>query len=120
MTYVEGFVAPVPATNKDTYRAFASTMAPLFQEYGATRVVENWGSDVPRGKTTDFWNSVKCEPGEAVVFSWIEWPSKAVRDAAWPKIQSDPRMRAAKMPFDGKRMIFGGFETVVDTAKKPD
>ncbi len=118
MTYIEGFVAPVKAADKETYGAFAAKMAPLFQEHGASRVVENWGSDVPRGKTTDFWGAVKCQDGENVVFSWIEWPSKAVRDAAWPKIESDPRMRAMQMPFDGKRMIFGGFETILDTAQK--
>ncbi len=118
MTYVEGFVAPVKAAHKATYHAFASEMAKLFREHGASRVVENWGSHVPRGKTTDFWGSVKCEDGEIVVFSWIEWPSKAARDAAWPKIEADPRMRTTQMPFDGKRMIFGGFETILDTAAK--
>jgi len=91
-------------------------MAPLFKEHGATRVVECWGDDVPDGKVTDFKRAVKAEPGENVVFSWIVWPSKQVREAATKKIMQDPRMQPpAEMPFDGKRMIFGGFEIVLDT-----
>lgn len=117
MTYVDGFVIPVPSANKDSYRDLAAKVAPVFIENGALRVVECWGDDVPKGKHTDFWGAVKCEPGEAVVFSWIIWPSKAVRDAAHPKVMNDPRMQASDMSsvFDGKRMIFGGFDLMLDT-----
>ncbi len=115
MSYVDGFVIAVPAANKDAYRSHAAKGAALFKEYGATRVVECWGDDVPDGKTTDFKRAVKAEPGEVVVFSWIEYPNKAVRDAAQVKMMSDPRMEAlANLPYDGKRMIYGGFATLVD------
>ncbi|ATB33770.1 DUF1428 domain-containing protein [Melittangium boletus] len=115
MSYVDGFVTPVPVANKDAYRKMALQAQALFKEYGATRVVECWGDDVPDGKVTDFKGAVKAEAGEVVVFSWIEWPSKAVRDAGQKKMFEDPRMKDMKdMPFDGKRMIFGGFETLVD------
>ncbi len=117
MSYIDGYVVPVKAGDKEAYRAAALKMSALFHEFGATRVVENWGDDVPPGKTTDFWGAVKCEPGEVVAFSWIEWPSKAVRDVGMGKLRTDPRMQGP-MPFDGKRMIFGGFETLVDTARK--
>ena len=116
MKYVEGFVAAVPQSNKDAYRRFAAEAAPLFKEFGVTRVVECWGDDVPDGKLTDFRGAVKAEDGEVVVFSWFEYPSKEVRDTANEKMRSDPRMKAmgASMPFDGKRMIFGGFVPLVD------
>lgn len=86
----------------------------LFKEHGATRIVECWGDDLPDGKLTDFKMSVKAEKGETVVFSWIEWPSKAARDLGKAKFMKDPRMQMADMPFDGKRMIFGGFETLLN------
>jgi uncharacterized protein YbaA (DUF1428 family) len=115
MSYVDGFVIPVPAANKDAYRELAATAAPVFKEYGATRVVECWGDDVRDGKVTDFKGAVKTEGDEVVVFSWIEWPSKAVRDEASPKVMADPRMQPGDgMPFDGKRLIVGGFETLLD------
>ena len=116
MSYVEGFVAAVPAANKEAYRKHAAEAAPLFREFGATRFVEAWGDDVPDGKITDFKGAVKAEPDEVVVFSWLEYPDKAARDAAHEKMMSDPRMEAmgASMPFDGKRMIFGGFEPILD------
>ncbi|MGF7148257.1 uncharacterized protein YbaA (DUF1428 family) [Sphingomonas zeicaulis] len=116
MTYVEGFVAAVPAANKDAYIKHASDAAPLFKEFGATRMVENWGDDVPDGKVTDFKGAVKAEEGEVVVFSWLEYPSKAVRNAAHEKIMSDPRMEemGKSMPFDGSRMIYGGFDAIVE------
>jgi uncharacterized protein YbaA (DUF1428 family) len=116
MTYVEGFVAAVLADNKEIYRKHAAEAAPLFKEFGATRVVECWGNDVPNGKLTDFRGAVKAKDDEVVVFSWIEYPSKAVRDAANQKIRTDPRMRAMgeQMPFDGKQMIFGGFAPLLD------
>lgn len=115
MSYVDGFVAAVPAENKEAYRAFAKATARLFREYGATRIVEAWGDDVPAGKVTDFFGAVKAKPGEVVVFAWIEYPSKEVRDFAVKKMFADPRMEAlGAMPFDGARMIFGGFEVIVD------
>jgi uncharacterized protein YbaA (DUF1428 family) len=116
MTYVEGFVLAVPAGNKDAFRRHAAGLAPFFKQFGATRVVEAWGDDVPDGKVTDFKGAVKAEDGENVVFSWFEYPSKAARDAANEKMRSDPRMAemGASMPFDGKRMIMGGFASIVD------
>ena len=115
MTYIDGFVIPVPAGDKEAYRALATKAAPVFKEYGATRVVECWGDDVPAGKQTDFMRAVEANDDEVVVFSWIEWPSKAVRDEANPKIMADPRMQPdGEMPFDAKRMIFGGFERLLD------
>ena len=116
MTYVEGFVTPVPAASKEAYRKHAAEAAPLFKEFGATRVVEGWGDDVPDGKVTDFKGAVKATADEIVVFGWFEYPSKEARDAANAKMRSDPRMKemGASMPFDGKRMIFGGFAPIVD------
>lgn len=115
MSYIDGCVIAVPATNKDAYRGHAAKAAALFKEFGAIRVVECWGDDVPDGKTTDFKRAVKADTSEIVVFSWIEYPSKAVRDAAQAKMRSDPRMRElGDMPFDGKRMIYGGFATLLD------
>jgi uncharacterized protein YbaA (DUF1428 family) len=116
MAYVEGFVVPVPSANKDAYRRLAATAAPLFLEFGATRMVEAWGDEVPDGEVTDFKGAVKAEGGEVVVFSWIEYPDKATRDAANQKIMRDPRMKqlGEDMPFDGMRMIFGGFAPIVD------
>jgi uncharacterized protein YbaA (DUF1428 family) len=114
MKYVDGFLLAVPAANREIYLEHAAAAAPLFKEFGATRIVECWGDDVPDGKLTDFRRSVKAEDGEVVVFSWIEYPSKEVRDAAHQKMMSDPRMQSMKMPFDGKRMVFGGFLPVLD------
>ena len=88
--------------------------ATLLKENGATRVVDAWGDDVPDGKITDYKGAVKAESGETVVYSWVEWPSKEIRDAAWEKLMSDPRMQPDQMPFDGKRMIYGGFQTMLD------
>ena len=116
MTYVDGFVLAVSNARKEEFRKHAAEAAPLFRQFGATRVVEAWGDDVPDGKVTDFKGAVKAEEGETVVFSWMEYPSKEARDAANEKMRSDPRMEAvgASMPFDGKRMIFGGFDAIVD------
>lgn len=116
MSYIDGFVAAVPAANKEAYRKHAADAAPLFKEFGATRLVETWGDDVPDGKVTDFKGAVKAQEGEVIVFSWLEYPSKAVRDAANAKMMSDPRMEAAgaDMPFDGKRMIVAGFKLIND------
>ena len=114
--YVDGIAAPVPLANRAAYINMASAMACLFREYGALRVVEGWGDDVPDGKITDFRRAVDAREGEAIVFSWIEWPSKQMRGEAWPKLMTDPRMQPDKdkMPFDGQRMIYGGFATVLD------
>jgi uncharacterized protein YbaA (DUF1428 family) len=116
MAYVDGFVAAVPDANKDRYRAHAEAMAGLFREQGALSVVECWGDDVPEGKLTSFPMAVQRQAGETVVFSWITWPSKTIRDAAWATLMKDPRMspEANPMPFDGKRLIYGGFEMIVD------
>jgi uncharacterized protein YbaA (DUF1428 family) len=114
MNYVDGFVAAVPAANKDAFLAHANMALPLFKEFGAIRIVECWGDDVPDGKVTDFKTAVKAKEDEVVVFSWIEWPSKEVRDAGMKKMMSDPRMQGMKMPFDGQRMIFGGFRPMLD------
>ena len=116
MTYFEGFVVPVPEANKEAYRKQASDFAPIFQEFGVKRHVEAWDSDVHEGKVTDFRMAVNAKSDEKVVFSWFEYPDKATRDAANEKFRSDPRMKdiGANMPFDGKRMIVGGFDAIVE------
>lgn len=116
MTYFDGFVVPVPESQKDAYRKHASDAAPMFQEFGVARMVEAWGDDLPDGKVTDFRKSVDAKPDEKVVFSWFEYPDKAARDAANEKFRSDPRMKemGESMPFDGKRMIVGGFDAIVE------
>ncbi len=114
MSYVQGFVAAVPAANKETYRKHAAEAAVIFKEFGATRIVETWGDEIPDGKVTDFKQAVKAKPNEVVVFSWIEYPNKAIANAAQDKMMNDPRMQANQMPFDGQRMIFGGFDTILD------
>jgi uncharacterized protein YbaA (DUF1428 family) len=115
MSYIDGFVVPVPEGKKEAYREMAAKAAPIFREYGATRVVEAWGNDLPRGKTTDFFMAAKAEEGENIVFSWIIWPSKEARDSGWEKVMADERMKPpAEMPFDGQRMFWGGFEPIVD------
>ncbi|MES2442848.1 MAG: DUF1428 domain-containing protein [Pseudomonadota bacterium] len=114
--YVDGYVLPVPAANKEAYRAKAATMAPLFREYGALRVVEAWGDDTQDGKLTDYNRATHKQPDEKVVYSWVEWPDKATRDAGWGKIMQDDRMMnpEGEAPFDGKRMMWGGFATILD------
>jgi uncharacterized protein YbaA (DUF1428 family) len=114
MGYVDGYLVPVPAGNKEAYRKVAAKAAALFKEFGATRVVEAWGDDVPDGKVTDFKGAVKATPDEKIVYSWVEWPSKAVRDEGWKKLMADERMKNNAMPFDGKRMIYGGFAPILD------
>jgi uncharacterized protein YbaA (DUF1428 family) len=116
MSYVDGFMAPVPSANRDEYLKHCKDAAAVFKDYGATRVVETWADDVPEGKITSMPMAVKLEKDEVVVFSWVVWPSKAVRDAGWEKIMADTRMQPdrAPMPFDGKRMIYGGFNVILD------
>jgi uncharacterized protein YbaA (DUF1428 family) len=116
MTYVEGFVTPVPTTNKQAYAEHAAEAAPLFKEFGAARVVEAWGDDVPDGEVTDFKRAVKAKDDETVAFGWLEFPSKEMHDAFTEKVRSDGRMKemGESMPFDGQRVIFGGFAPIVD------
>jgi uncharacterized protein YbaA (DUF1428 family) len=116
MNYVDGFVVAVPTVNREIYREHAAKAAIVFKEYGALNVVECWGDDVPEGKLTSFPMAVKCQADETVVFSWVTWPSRQVRDEAWKKVMVDPRTQpeANSMPFDGKRLIYGGFEVMVE------
>ncbi len=115
LPYVDGFVAAVPTANRDAYVRHAEVASAVFKEYGATGVVECWGDDVPDAVVTSLPMAVKLEAGETVVFSWITWPSKAARQAGWQKIMADPRMQpdVNPMPFDGKRMIYGGFQMIL-------
>lgn len=113
MTYVDGFVASVPTAKRADFLEHAQAMAKIFKEHGALSVVDCWGDDVPEGKLTSFPLAVQCQPGETVVFGWITWPSREARDEAWHGVMADPRMQSApEPPFDGKRMIYGGFEMV--------
>ena len=117
MAYVDGFVIPVPPGKKDAYREMAARIGELFLEHGALRLVECWGDDVPHGKVTDFYRAVAAKDDEPIAFSWIVWPSKDARNAGMAKVMADERMKpgAKEMPFDMQRMIFGGFEVVLDT-----
>jgi uncharacterized protein YbaA (DUF1428 family) len=112
---VDGFVVAVPTANKQTYRDHAAQAAVVFKDYGALSVVECWGDDVPEGKINSMQTAVLLKPDETVVFSWITWPDKATRDAGMQKAFVDPRLspETNPMPFDGSRMIFGGFEMIV-------
>lgn len=117
MTYVDGFVAAVPTANKQAYVKHAETSAALFKEFGALSIVECWGDDVPEGKVNSLQTAVMCKEDETVVFSWVTWPDKATRDAGGQKLMADPRMQPDQnpMPFDGSRLIYGGFEMIVKT-----
>ena len=115
MTYFEGFIVPVPEANKDAFRTHANEVARLLKDCGVRRQVEAWDSDVPEGKVTDFRKSVDAKTDEKVVFAWFEYPDRQARDAANAKMMSDPRMEnMGEVPFDGKRMILGGFEAIVE------
>jgi uncharacterized protein YbaA (DUF1428 family) len=116
MSYVDGFLVPVPQNNKDQYRQMAQKMAAKLQDFGALQIVEGWGDDLARGKVTDFFMAVKAEAEENVVFSFIVWPDKATRDQGWEKLMADPEMQPGShpMPFDGKRMFWGGFQPIVE------
>jgi uncharacterized protein YbaA (DUF1428 family) len=115
MSYVDCFVAAVPNDNKQKYIEHAKMSAELFVEVGALEIAENWGDDVPNGEITSLPMAVKAEENETVVFSWVIWPSKQVRDEGWAKLMDDPRMSpdVNPMPFDGKRLIYGGFESIL-------
>ena len=116
MSYIDGFVAAVPTANRDAYKNHAEQAAVIFKEYGALKVVECWGDDVPDGKLTSFPIAVRKQDDESVVFSWIVWPSRQVRDDGMKKVMGDPRSQptANPMPFDGKRLIYGGFQILVE------
>lgn len=116
MAYIDGFVIAVPTANKQKFIDHANEGDSVFMEFGAARVLECWGDDVPNGKLTDFRRAVQAKDDETVVFSWIEWPDKATRDAGMEKIMKDPRMspEANPMPFDGQRLIFGGFAPIIE------
>jgi len=120
MSYIDGFVIAVPTANKQKFIDHARHYDSMFLELGATRVIEGWGDDVPEGKVTDFQRAVQATKEETVAFSWVEWPDKATRDAGMKKMMDDPRMdpKTNPMPFDGMRMIFGGFQPVVDLSGK--
>lgn len=116
MAYVDGYVIAVPVDKKEDYRAMATLGVEVFKDHGAINVVENWGEDVPEGKVTSFSMAVKRKDDEAIVFSWVIWTSKEARNNGMKAVMEDPRMDMdpGKMPFDGQRMIFGGFETLVE------
>ena len=116
MSYIDGFVIAVPTANKQKFIAHARQLDPLFIELGAIRVIEGWGDDVPDGKLTDFRRAVQATAEETVAFSWVEWPDKATRDAGMEKAMKDPRLTPENnpMPFDGMRLIYGGFAPVVE------
>jgi uncharacterized protein YbaA (DUF1428 family) len=124
MSYIDGFVIAVPTANKQKFIDHANTADGVFTDLGATRVIECWGDDVPRGKVTDFRRAVQARDDESIVLSWVEWPDKATRDAAMKTMTdwmenpetADPRMDPVKnpMPFDGTRLIFGGFSPIVE------
>ncbi|HAI73431.1 MAG TPA: DUF1428 domain-containing protein [Alteromonas australica] len=115
MSYIDGFVVAVPTENKQAYLEHAKLAGSIFKEYGALQIIEAWGDDVPSGEITSFPLAVKAKEDETVVFSIAIWPSKEVRDSGWQKIMDDPRMQEGEnpMPFDGKRLIYGGFEPLL-------
>ena len=115
MTYIQGFLIPVSPEQKEPYRAMAAKAAPLFREYGATRLVECWGEELPEGKRTDMKRAVKAQGDEGVVFSWLFWPDRATCDAAGERMRTDDRMKPdGEMPFDMARMIVAGFDVASD------
>jgi uncharacterized protein YbaA (DUF1428 family) len=116
MAYIDGFVIPVAPGKKEAYRKMAAEAAPFFRKHGALEIVECFEDDVKDGKVTDFRRAVNAQPGEHIVFSWIVWPSKEVRDAASKAMMEDPEMKpGADMPFDMQRMIVGGFDPIFRT-----
>ena len=116
MSYIDAFVAAVPEKAKQAYLDHATTTGEVFKDHGAIEIVETWGDDIPAGEVTSLPMAVQAKPDEAIVFSWIRWPSKEARDLGMPKVMEDPRMSEenAPMPFDGQRMIFGGFNVILE------
>jgi uncharacterized protein YbaA (DUF1428 family) len=120
MSFIDGFVIAVPTANRQAFIDHARQADSVFVELGALRILECWGEDVPDGKLTDFRRAVQAKDDETVVFSWIEWPDRATRDAGMGRLdelmKTDERFSPEKnpMPFDGRRMIFGGFAPVVE------
>jgi uncharacterized protein YbaA (DUF1428 family) len=115
MSYVQGFLLAVPEDRKEAYREVARKAWEIYRDYGCLSVRETWGVDVPDGKVTSFPMAVKLEPGEVVVFSWMEWPDRETCDRGVAAMMQDPRMHeVGEMPFDGMRMMWGGFEELVD------
>jgi Uncharacterized conserved protein len=113
MTYYAGTVAAVPTKNRQIYIDHVHGAWPVFQRYGCTRMVEGWGVDIPKGKVTDFYGAVDAREDETIVFAWTEWPDKQAADAAWERMQAEnAMMQISEMPFDGSRMIYGGFSPV--------
>ena len=112
MSYVTGFLIPIKAENKDRYVESARKSWPLFQKYGCLEQVECWGEDIPPGKVTGFDLAVKQEEGETVVFSWLRWPDRAAADKCFAEMMNDPDFDGMDMPFDGQRMMWGGFAPV--------
>ncbi|MHA6719666.1 DUF1428 domain-containing protein [Sphingomonas sp. RS6] len=117
MTYVDGYVLPVPEANRAAYTELAQRTGEKLRALGATHVVECWGQDVPHGTATDFYRATNAEAGETVVFSWVVWPDKGARDKGWAAMMADPEMDGLAMPFDTKRMFWGGFEPIVEIAQ---
>lgn len=114
MSYISGFVVAVPTDKKDAYLQMATQAAELFKEFGATEIMEAWGDNVPDGKVTDFKRAVQATEDETVVFSWVTWPDKETADEAERRMMEDDRMKMEDMPFDGKRMIYGGFKPILN------
>ena len=117
MSYIDGCIIAVPEGQKAAFLLHAKAAHLLFLEHGALRIVDTWGDDVPDGKVTDFRRAVQAKDGETIVFGWVEWPNKTKRDAAMQALMADERMNALEMPFDGKRMIYGGFNTLLDSTR---
>jgi uncharacterized protein YbaA (DUF1428 family) len=114
MSFVDGFVLACPEDKKADYAALATRVAGKLKAAGALQVTECWAADVPRGKVTDFYMATPAKEGEAIVFSWIIWPDRATRDAGWGSLMEDESLRNQPQPFDGQRMFWGGFESIVE------
>lgn len=120
MAYIQGFLIPVPVSNKAAYRKMAEESAPIFTDHGAQRIVECWGDEVPSGEITDMYRAVAAEDGEQVVFSWIDWETQQAFEKAHANIAEDERMQdpPEQMPFDGMRMIYTGFELLGEIGER--
>lgn len=115
MTYVDGFVVPVPPGKKEAYRLMAEKVGEAFRELGALEIMEAWEDDVPTGRVTDFRRAVKAQDGESIVLSWVIWPSREARDAGNAQLMDDPRVKSDDVPFNPQRMIHGGFRPIFTT-----